>query len=114
MRLAFFPQELDKEEKEREFKSSVVFIGEPLMTDNHVKSITEGRQEASENQLFDQRQQERMRSDDAFLSPYEVPAKYDRAVTEVNSTEILLKIHNPTFDVYKNDLWRKRKKQLQR
>ncbi|GMH73709.1 hypothetical protein TL16_g06262 [Triparma laevis f. inornata] len=107
-------QELDKEEKEREFKSSVVFIGEPLMTEDHVGAISSGREEASENQLFDQRQQERMRSDDAFLSPYEVPAKYDRAVTEVNSTSILLKIHNPTFDIYKNDLWRKRKKQLQR
>ena len=55
-----------------------------------------------------------MKSSDSFLSPYEVPAMYGRALTEMNCTEDLLKVHNPTFDMYKNDLWRKRKKQLAR
>ena len=107
-------QELDKMEKEREFKSSVVFLGETLMTDGHIGQIQQGRQEATEDMEFNKRQEERMRSTDHFMSPYEVPARYGRALTEVGATEELIKIHNPTFDVYKNDLWKKRKKQLAR
>ena len=107
-------QDIDKEEKEREFKSSVVFIGEPLMTGDHLQAIKDARHEAKEDMGFNQRQEERMRSKDAFLSPYSVPAKYGRAVTEVNCTKALIEIHKPTFDIYKNDLWRKRKKQLAR
>ena len=52
-------QDLDKEEKEREFKSSVVFIGEPLMTEEHVNGIEDGRKEATEKQKLDRRQAER-------------------------------------------------------
>lgn len=76
--------------------------------------IEEGRKDAREDMDFNKRQEERMRSADHFLSPYEVPARYGRAITEVGATEELIKIHNPTFDAYKNDLWGKRKKQLAR
>ena len=53
-------QELDKMEKEREFKSSVVFLGETLMTDGHIGQIQQGRQEATEDMEFNKRQEERM------------------------------------------------------
>ena len=52
-------QELDKIEKEREFKSSVTFLGEPLMTKEHLAKIEEGRKDAKEDMEFNKRQEER-------------------------------------------------------
>jgi len=107
-------QEIEKDEREREFKSSVVFIGEPLMTDNHVTEIDHSRNFMQTGIDGNARQSERMRTDDKFMGPLEVPAKYARATTSVGSGQVLAKVHGPTFDEFKNDLWKKRKKQLSR
>jgi len=106
--------DLDREEKEREFKSSVTFIGEPLMTKNHVTMIEEARQRAETDMVRKERQELRMQSEDIFRGPYEIPSKYGRASTQVGASDFLRKSCEPTFDIYKNDLWRKRRKQLAR
>jgi len=105
-------QDLDREEKEREFKSSVTFTGEALMSKRHVDMINSARSANASTTSLSGRQAERMRSSDMFCSPYEIPSKYGRASTQVGSAEFLHQAYQPTFDVYKNDLWRKRRKQV--
>ena len=107
-------KDLDREENEREFKSSVTFIGEPLMTKRHIDLIREAREKAEGEMAQGDRQKLRMQSEDIFKGPYEIPSRYGRAATKVGASDFLQKMYVPTFDVYKNDLWKKRRKQLAR
>mmetsp|Transcript_35904 Transcript_35904/g.83232 ORF Transcript_35904/g.83232 Transcript_35904/m.83232 type:complete len:1012 (+) Transcript_35904:171-3206(+) len=102
-------QDLERDEKEREFKSSQEFIGVDLLTPEEIEQVTLHADAVKRRMAFNGRERERGMLETVARGPYEVPALYARAQTLAYAPLD----HEPKFDPYTNDLWCKRRATLQ-
>lgn len=97
-------QEVERMEREREFKASEEWIGERLLSAKDVEKIEEARRNAKIESEVERREVDRKRIETEAVGPFDIPDRAARAETILN-TPIN---HVPQFNVYKAEDWRKR------
>ena len=101
-------QEIDLNEKKREFASKDDFIGQDVLTQEEVRVILDVRKDVLDTQNSNNRKIERsimeIRASGINSNPPE------RSVSEIG----YIPDTKPTYNMYKNDLWRKRSLVLQK
>lgn len=116
IREATFVQEMndiEAEEKQREFKSAVV-VGEPLMTKSEIQDVEAARSQRQDEIDSEQRENERRRTETATLGPYQNPPTFCTVPLAEVPKVVQHPDFAPTFNHYANDTWNMRKRVVQK
>ena len=103
--------DLERDENEREFKSSQEALGSALLTPEEVDAIVTQRHKVERKLGLMERSAHRALLSSRLRGPYEKPSNYARAEILASATP---ENFEPTFDAFVADVWAKRRTTLQR